>query len=235
MSLPDEVTPLGIGGLGFVDVLPGTSRQALSQLSAIHLEHFADHYAESTDDFHAAWSGQPQSADITEHQWLLELDGEPCGELVFAVNLPRRMVSRHFTSILKQFRPHMPDQWIPSMTRAVSQFCIAEAATHGVELLGMMSEITPKHVAGWRKYGLHQPDIDYHEPLHGNHWRDFGELQLVPMVANILPFPTGHQAGLATIAEAGTLAFLTDYYHLPDDNPTLQAIIHKCRTLPPAW
>ena len=235
MSPPDEVTPLGIGALGYIDVLPGTSPQALSQLIAIHLEHFGDLYSESAQDFEAVWSGQPRAANIIEHQWLLMLDGVPCGQLIFAVNLPRRMVTKHFTSILSPFRPHMPDQWIPAVTEAISEFCMAQASAHGVELLGMMSEITSKHVAGWRKYGLYHPDIGYHEPLHGGYWREFGEPQLLPILANIKVFPAGREAGLAAVAEAGTLAFLIDTYHLPDDNPTLQAIIDKCRALPPAW
>ena len=234
-SLPDDVTPLGDGGLGFVDVLPGASREALAQLSSIHIEHFGDLYAEATQDFQRAWSGGSAAARIIEHQWLLVLNGVPCGELVFATNLARRTVSRHFTSVRKEFRPLMPDRWIPSITRAVSDFCISEASAQGVELLGMMSEITPKHAAGWRKFGLYQPDIGFSEPLHGNYWRDFGELQFAPMLANILPFPPGRAAGLGVIAEAGVRAFLLDYYTIPETDPTFLGIIDRCRSLPPAW
>ena len=231
----EGLSSLGVGGLTYLDVLPGTPREALEELSAIHLEYFGDSYAEATRDFRRAWEGAASQPEIIEHQWLLHLDGVPCGELVFSVNLQRRMVDRHFTSIRKEFRQQMPEQWIPSVTRAVTGASVEGAAAHGVQLLGMMSEIMPKHVAGWRKWGLYQPDIGYCEPLHGNYWRDFGELEYVPMVANILPFPEGDTAGLGVVAEAGVRSFLLDYYGVPDDDPTFRGIIDSCRSLPTAW
>lgn len=230
-----EPTPLGEGGLAYVDVLPGTPSAAISELCAVHLVHFREAYGEATRDFERTWRGEPSPPGIIEHQWLLLLDGEPCGELVFAINLRRRTVSRHFTSIRKEFRSRMPGGWIPTATSAVVELCLDQAHAHSVELLGMMSEILPKHVAGWRRLGLYQPDIGYHEPLHGNYWRNFGDPIFIPMVANILPFPAGREAGLAAIAEAGVQAFLLDYYDVPESDPTVQSILDRCRALPPAW
>lgn len=230
-----EPTPLGVEGLAYVDVLPGTPPAALAELCEIHLLHFREAYGESTQDFQRTWNGGPPPDGIVEHQWLLLLDDEPCGELVFAINLRRRTVNRHFTSVRKEYRSRMPSLWIPTATSALVELCLEEGREYGVELLGMMSEILPKHVAGWRRLGLYQPDIDYQEPLHGNYWRDFGDLSFVPMVANILPFPAGREAGLGAIAEAGVRAFLIDYYGVPESNPTFQAIIDRCRHLPPAW
>ncbi len=235
VRMNEGLTPLGVSGLTYLDVLPGTPREALEELSVIHLEYFGDSYAEATRDFQRAWEGASSQPEIIEHQWLLHLDGVPCGELVFSINLQRRMVDRHFTSIRKEFRQQMPEQWIPSVTRAVTEASVEGAAAHGVQLLGMMSEIMPKHVAGWRKWGLHQPDIGYCEPLHGNYWRDFGVLEFVPMVANILPFPAGQVAGLGVIAEAGVRSFLLDYYGVPETDSTFQGIIERCQGLSSAW
>ena len=230
-----NLVPLGDGGLAYIDVLPGSTLAALEELSAIHLQHFGDAYGEATLDFRNAWEGASSDPKIIEHQWLLHLDGVPCGELVFSVNLSRRMVDRHFTSVRKEFRPQMPEDWIPFTTQAVAGWCLSEAGSAGVDLLGMMSEIAPKHVAGWRRLGLFQPDIGYMEPVHGNYWRQFGDLEFTPMVANILPFPAGREAGLAVIAEAGVRSFLLDYYDVPDDNKTFGQIVDHCRDLPPAW
>lgn len=230
-----NLVPLGDGGLAYIDVLPGSSLAALEELAAIHLLHFGDAYGEATLDFRKAWEGASSDPKIIEHQWLLHLDGVPCGELVFSINLSRRMVDRHFTSVRKEFRPQMPDGWIPLATKAVADLCLTEAVSVGVDLLGMMSEIAPKHVAGWRRLGLFQPDIDYLEPVHGNYWRQFGDLEFTPMVANILPFPAGREAGLAVIAEAGVRSFLLDYYDVPDDDKTFGQIVERCRNLPPAW
>ncbi|MFM7210878.1 MAG: hypothetical protein ACKOYQ_02570 [Actinomycetota bacterium] len=230
-----ELTPLGTEGLAYVDVLPGTPPDALSHLCDIHLLHFSDSYAEATRDFERAWRGGPPPLGIIEHQWLLFLDGVPCGELVFAINLNRRAVCRHFTSVRKEFRSRMPYDWIPTATRAVVERCRSEASSLDVDLLGMMSEILPKHVAGWRRLGLFQPDIGYQEPVHGNYWREFGPLEFTPMVANILPFPAGREAGLGAIADAGVRAFLLDYYGVPESDPTFQGIIQRCADIPPAW
>lgn len=230
-----NLVPLGDGGLAYIDVLPGASLNALEELTAIHLQHFGDAYGEATLDFRKAWEGTSPDPKIIEHQWLLHLDGVPCGELVFSINLSRRMVDRHFTSVRKEFRPQMPEGWIPLATKALADLCLSEAGGAGVDLLGMMSEIAPKHVAGWRGLGLFQPDIDYLEPVHGNYWRQFGDLEFTPMVANILPFPAGREAGLAVIAEAGVRSFLLDYYDVPDDNETFGQIVDRCRDLPPAW
>jgi hypothetical protein len=229
-----NLVPLGDGGLAYIDVLPGSPLDALEELAAIHLQHFGDSYGEATNDFRRAWEGE-LNPEIIEHQWLLHLDGVACGELVFSINLSRRMVDRHFTSVRKEFRPQMPDGWIPLATQAVTDLCLTEAGSAGVDLLGMMSEIAPKHVAGWRRLGLFQPDIEYREPLHGNYWKQFGELRFIPMVANILPFPAGRDAGLGVIAEAGVRSFLLDYYDVPEDDVTLAQIVERCRDLPAAW
>lgn len=230
-----NLVPLGEGGLAYIDVLPGSSLAALEELSAIHLQHFGDAYGEATLDFRKAWEGAYSNPKIIEHQWLLHLDGVPCGELVFSINLSRRMVDRHFTSVRKEFRPQMPEGWIPCATQAVADLCLSEAGSAGVDLLGMMSEIAPKHVAGWRRLGLFQPNIDYLEPVHGNYWQQFGDLEFTPMVANILPFPAGREAGIAVIAEAGVRSFLLDYYDVPENNKILGQIVERCRDLPPAW
>ena len=235
VRMRDGLTPLGVDGLAYIDVLPGSAPEALEELSAIHLLHFGDAYAEAILDFRRAWEGKSPSPGLIEHQWLLHLDGLPCGELVFSINLSRRMVDRHFTSVRKEFRSQMPADWIPCATQAVVDLCVADASSSGVDLLGMMSEVQPKHVAGWRRLGLFQPDIDYREPIHGNYWRKFGELQFAPMVANILPFPAGREEGLAVIAEAGVRSFLVDYYDVPETDETFRGIVERCRTLPPAW
>jgi hypothetical protein len=145
------------------------------------------------------------------------------------------MVNRHFTSINVDSRPRMPQGWIPAATQAVADLCDIEAKSKGVELLGMMSEILPRHRAGWRKLGLFAPDINYSMPLHQTYWRDFLPLEFVPMVANILPFAAGKEAGLGVITEAGVKSFLLDYYKVPEDDPTLLAIVERCRNLPSAW
>lgn len=235
VRMSEGLTPLGTSGLTYLDVLPGSPREALEELSAIHLDYFGDSYAEATRDFRKVWEGAASNSEIIDHQWLLHFDGVPCGELVFSINLQRRMVDRHFTSIRKEFRQRLPEQWIPSVTRAVTDSSLESAERRGVQLLGMMSEIMPKHVAGWRKWGLYQPDIGYCEPLHGNYWRDFGELEYVPMVANILPFPAGDDAGLGVVAEAGVRSFLLDYYGVPETDSTFQGIIERCQGLSSAW
>jgi hypothetical protein len=101
---------------------------------------------------------------MIEYQWVLDLDGEPCDELVFQVNLSQRMVYRHFTSVRDDFGLHMPQSWIPIATKAVCDPNTSDAARNDVDLLEMMSEIMRKHALRWRKLGPFIPDIGYRVP-----------------------------------------------------------------------
>lgn len=225
----------GLPQLARVDVLPGTPEEAVAALASIHLENFQAHYAHAAADFRNTWRRGLSDPDIIEHQWLLLLDGSPAGECVFHVNIRRRVVARHFLAMNRSARRALVPDWIAAVMAAAAETALQDAESRGVSLFGMMSEITPAHAAGWRALGHVQPDIDYREPLHGNYWREFGDLTFVPMVANILPFPSGREAGLGVIAEAGVRAFLLDYYGVPESDPTFQAIIDRCRHVPPAW
>lgn len=231
----DQLVPVGVDGLFYVDVIRGSSAESLRLLQEIHLENFGGSYAEATGDFTRTWNGEDTPAGLIEHQWLLVLEGKPVGQFVFEVNLNRKMVNRHFLSVRGGDRTLMPSHWMTSVMETASNVCKADAASHGIELLGMMSEIKPRHERGWRKLGHFAPNIGYQEPLHGNYWAEFGPLEFIPMVANILPYDAGRNIGLGQIAEAGVRAFLQDYYHVPEDDPILLEIVDRCRNLAPAW
>jgi hypothetical protein len=95
----------------------------------------------------------------------------------------------------------------------------------------MMSEVRPSHVAGWRRLGHISPNIDYREPVHGNHWAEFGEPTFIPMSPNILRLPAGNDVPLSVIASSGVSSFLLDYYRLPATNEVVLEILENCEQL----
>lgn len=229
----------GVKGLSFIDVLPGASEQERDALIAIHLENFAETYPHAALDIEKTWSEGSTQDDIIQHQWLLTLLGNPVGEFVFQTNMRRRIVARQFLSVNRSFRIDLPTGWLPALLEAVAEYanrdieCSVKEGNQleGSRLIAMMSEVRPNHVAGWRRLGHISPNIDYREPIHGNHWAEFGEPIFIPMSPNILRLPGGNDVSLSEIATEGVSAFLLDYYRLPATNEVVLEILGNCQRL----
>lgn len=218
-------------GLSYLDVQPGTPRTALDELCVIHLSLFSEGYAHGVADFEQTWRRGSQAHDIVEHQWLLYFEGKPCGEFVFQSNFRRGIISRLFLGLLPDFRNKVDREWISDLLAKCEATAAAESDQGGRAIMAMMSEIKPRHARGWRSLGHVTPEIGYQEPLHGNHWREFGQLEYQPMTANFLILEAGACVSMAEIATAGVQAFLVDYYAVPSDDQVLQRILHACSGL----
>jgi hypothetical protein len=229
----------GVKGLSFVDVLPGASERERDSLIAIHLENFGATYPHAAVDIERTWAEGPAEDDIIEHQWLLMLSGSPVGEFIFQTNMRRRIVARQFLSVNRPARADLPAGWIPVLIEAVAE-CAHRDMTHSVregnqpvesQLIAMMSEVRPQHVAAWRRLRHISPKINYREPVHGNHWAEYGEPTFIPMSPNILRLPAGDGLPLSAIATEGVSAFLLDYYRLPASNEVVLEILENCQRL----
>ncbi len=231
MANPAPGKALAFEGLTYVDVLPGAPEQAQADACRIHLALFGHGYAHATADITRLWQEGSRQPDIHEHQWLLSYRGEPCGEFAFQVNLRRGIVSRLFLGLLPEFRTRLAGDWITAVLDACAAVAAAEASDAGRPILAMMSEVKPRHVRGWRHLGHVAPAIGYREPLHGNHWREFGPLEYQPMAANFLLLEEGRTAGMPAVAAAGVQAFLLDYYAVPADDSVLAEILGACSRL----
>jgi len=222
---------VGAPSLRYIDVLPGTPHEVCDSLVAVHLEHFGADYPHAADDLRTTWREGGTDHDIIEHQWLLLLNDEPAGEFIFHTNLRRRIVVRHFIAFNRDVRVNLPSDWIARLVDAAGECANTDAADTGTQLIAMMSEVSPRHVAGWRRMGYLSPDIDYREPGHGNHWAEYGEPQFVPMAPNIRVLPAGTDLPLSEVATEGVSAFLLDYYRLPASHPVVVEILGNCARL----
>jgi hypothetical protein len=229
----------GVKGLSFIDVLPGVAEQNRDALIAIHLENFGTTYPHAAVDIEGTWSKGSAESDIIQHQWLLMLSGNPVGEFIFQTNMRRRIVTRQFLSVNRAARPDLPAGWLSALVEAVAECAnrdVADSVREGIQpegsqLIAMMSEVRPSHVAGWRRLGHISPNIDYREPVHGNHWAEFGEPTFIPMSPNILRLPAGNDVPLSVIASSGVSSFLLDYYRLPATNEVVLEILENCEQL----
>ncbi len=229
----------GVKGLSFIDVLPGAFEQDRDALIAIHLENFGANYPHAAADIERTWSEGSAESDIIQHQWLLTLSGNPVGEFIFQTNMRRRIVARQFLSVNRAARVDLPTGWLAALVEAVAECANQDIESsvregnqpEGSQLIAMMSEVRPNHVAGWRRLGHISPNIDYREPVHGNHWAEYGEPTFIPMSPNILRLPAGKDVPLSVIATEGVSAFLLDYYQLPATNDVVLEILGNCQRL----
>jgi len=231
MSLGGSTEVIGIPGMSVVNVLPGADKESLRALQAVHLRHFESSYPWAVSDFEQTWLHGAAQSNVIEYQWLLLVDGEPCGECVFHVNLGRRIILRHYMAVDQEVRGELPSDWLIDFNAFAEASCENDARKNGVELLAMMSEIQPKHVAGWKRMGHLSPAIEYREPIHGKHWKKYGDVEFVPMSVNLRLLAAGKQAPLPEVTKAAVSAFLIDNYGIPESNPTVQGILLNCEKL----
>lgn len=231
MSLGGSTEIIGIPGMSVIDVLPGTREEALRALQAIHLRHFEASYPWAVSDFEQTWLHGASQPNVIEHQWLLLVDGKPCGECVFHVNLDRKVILRHYMAVDQDVRAGLPSEWLTDFNAFAEAWCDVDAQAKGIELQAMMSEIQSKHVAGWKRMGHLSPAIEYREPIHGKHWQKYGDVDFVPMSVNLKILPAGKQVPLREVTKAAVSAFLLDNYGLPESDPTVQSILFNCEQL----
>lgn len=232
-----EALPLpGVPRVSVVDVLPGSAPERLGQLQAIHSTYFPGH-AHVLAEMEQAWADGGFDPQIVVHQWLLLHDGEPAGEFIFHANLRRGIVVRHFLAMDASVRAGLPKGWAGLLVAAAQEAAEADARDRGIEVLALMSEIAPDEtrlLAHWRDLGhMSVPSIDYREPYHGKHWREFGPPRFFPMVPNVKLTDAGRKRPLSDVIVAAVNAFLIDHYLLPSDDPTVAGILERARDVQP--
>lgn len=232
MSAREARPLLGVSRVSLVDVLPGSAPGRLEQLQTIHAAYFPGH-PHVLAEMEQSWADGGFDPQIVVHQWLLLHDGEPAGEFVFHTNLRRGIVARHFLAMDASVREELPQGWAGLLISAAQETAAVDAGDRGTEILALMSEIAPDEsqlLAHWRHLGhVSVPSIDYREPYHGKHWRDFGPPRFFPMVPNVKLTDAGQMRPLNDVMVSAVSAFLLDHYLLPSDEPTVAGILERAR------
>lgn len=187
----------------------------LGALIAVHSRHFPA-YPYVTDRL----VSQAEVPDTIRHAWLLSVDGRPAGEFLFHTCLRRGIAQLHYVAMDPAEAAQLPLGWLGDVTDAALATSVAEAAAHGVELLGMAGEMfqTSRDFRRWRRKGFLILAIDYREPVAGTDWRirpdDFNSLTI-----GLRLTPAGRATEPRRVLDAVLSSFLLDYYGLPADHP----------------
>lgn len=197
------------------------------------LRFFPEH-AHVAGELAEAWEGDWPDDEVIIHAWLLEVAGEPVGFTIFHTSLRRQVILQHFVGIEPEARPHLPMRWIKDLADAVLAVGMRDCEERGTTLLATIGENQPEHTRAWERFGYVTLDIDYHEPVHGRHWREHGDLRFFEMTPQIRLTDAGRQQPFPAVVDQAVCAFLVDHYLLPEDEPTVVRTRARIAGLPAA-
>jgi hypothetical protein len=209
----------------------GAPEDRLGDLIREFLRFFPEH-AHVVGELAEAWEGTWPDDRVVIHGWLLELEGEPVGFTVFHTSLRRQVILQHFVGVEPEARPRLPMRWIKDLADAVLAVGVRDCREAGTELLATLGENQPEHTRAWERFGYITLDIDYHEPVHGRHWREHGPLRFFEMTPQIRLTDAGRAEPFHVVVDQGVRAFLVDHYLLPEDEPTVMHTLDRVAALP---
>lgn len=216
-----------------VQELAGGNGQGLDELIALWAEYFPD-YAElpaNVDELRLAVLGQAVVPGLRPHLWLVRQHEQPVGMSFFLYNPARALGMLLFFALRPEARRLAP----PGFDR-LSDFLVAEMLAQVAEdgagqALGLALEVdSPALAERYQHMGLRLFHLRYGEPSGGQTASMRTELapqqdDFHPLFLGIFALPLAHQQPLPQVAHGVVLAFLSDYYGLPDTHPVLRQAI----------
>ena len=210
-----------------------TSSCLLDVVSEIH-DSFFPGYEHVADEWRAWWrSGEYPVPDVVGHVILILRDGEPVGQIVFDTNVRRGISLVHYFAVTPTGRAGLPRGWLRHAARAFLDLGKADAAGAGRALLGVAGEVPAAHVHKWTATGYAPLGVDYGEPRHGMHWREFGEPDLMSMSPILFTPLAGRALPHSHVADAALRAFLIDHYRMDPNFPATAAVLAQAAELGP--
>jgi hypothetical protein len=204
-----------------LDVVDGASPEGVHAIQAIHQRHFPD-YPHTLDDIAADASLPSHRVGVVVHQWLVLVDDEPSGLILFESNLVRACGPVLFFAVDEAHRTLVLDG--KPLSKMSTWLAVPQMVDDGGPgMLGGCAERHPTYPAR-----LVRLEVGYAEPVAGRHWRSEG-LELRPMSLHWTPSPhldpvveppgLGHDVTCRIAA-----AYLVDHYRLPPDHPHVQRL-----------
>ncbi len=219
------LTPVeGVPEFTFVDALAADMSGAehhelLAQLAPIHGRYFPSypHVLEELEQ--QVLTGESPSGERV-HAFVVFRDGLPVGEWVMAVDRRAEVVMVLFAAIHREARIDLDRGYLIRLVDALLERCAAAAADDGEDIVAVILESDGPHLVRWHELGFFTADADYHEPIHGRHWREHGEPAFFDRYsACVRPWGRGEQMARSVLAERALSALLVDHYGLPADHP----------------
>lgn len=196
-----------------------------------HEEYFPNHLY-VIDDMREALAGRWPDPSVVVHLWIFRHRGRIHGYNITHTNLRRAIGMVHFVAFDEAYRHSLPRGWLVDLSRAWQHTAAIDCAEVGVDLLGLMGEVSDRQVRTWLPSGYRPIGVDYFEPKYGRHWAEHGPPQFFPMNPILALTEMGRRVDYADVASAALRAFLLDAYALPEDNPQVATTLAQAAQLP---
>ena len=199
----------------------------LDVAAEIHHTYFPG-YEHVVDEWRVWWdSGDYPVPDVIGHVLLILRDGRPVGLLVFDTNLRRQVSLVHYFAVSPAGRSGLPRGWLRHAARTFVDLGKADAHAHGTTLHGVAGEVPAEHVHKWTATGYAPLLVEYGEPRHGMHWRDFGAPELLGIHPILFTSQAGTEVPPVEVADAGLRAFLVDHYRMDPGFPATATTLQQ--------
>ena len=240
MTAHDGVAHFELPGVPELEVLDVTSAampekqraELFDVFAQLHAEYFPQHLY-VIDDMRAALNGDWPDPMVVVHLWIFRHRGRIHGYNITHTNLRRAVGMVHFVAFDEAYRYSLPRGWLVDLHHAWQHTGQIDCAEAGVDLLGLMGEVSDRQVRTWLPSGYRPIGVDYLEPKHGRHWAEYGPPEYFPMNPILALTELGRRVNYAAVADAALRAFLLDAYQLPEDDPAVVITLTQAAQLPP--
>lgn len=240
MSDHEGVASFELPGVPELEVLDVTSAatapharaELFEEFIRWHRRHFPDH-AYVIDDMRDAIAGRWPDPQVIVHLWIFRHAGRTHGFSITHTNLRRAVGMVHFVAFDEAYRHSLPRGWLVDLHHAWQHTGQIDCADAGIDLLGVMGEVSDRQVRTWLPSGYRPIGVDYREPQYGRHWAEYGPPKYFPMNPILALTEMGRRSDYSAVAGAALRAFLLDAYQLPEDEPVVAATLAQAAQLPP--
>jgi hypothetical protein len=166
------------------------------------------------------------------HQWLVLVDGEPAGFLLFDTNLARHIGVSHYVAL----NP-LASRLVVEGLRCLDWLYRALVAQVQRDLgdqpaFGCVGEAADDRVRLFEWIGMHRLEVEYREPVTDHRWHG---AETPTAAINLLwrpPLGADVDSMKPAAAQAGSAAFLLDHYGFDPEIPWVATAVGVQRALP---
>ena len=206
---------------------------ALDSLAVVHDGFFPD-YSHVLEDLRTQIrTGLPPEGESV-HAWLVFREGEPVGEWIFNLNIQHGVVMMLVGGIDRDARRGLAREYLEHFVNYLLEVCVQEANALGIKVYAVVLESDTHLIERWQSCGFFLADAEYREPIHGVHWKEFGDLAFFDdYSAMVLPISDGLTLPKAELARRCISGLLIDHYGLPPEHESVVSSLERVARLAP--
>jgi hypothetical protein len=205
----------------------------LAVLAEVHQAFFPAHPDFLEDLRIQVRTGKSPEGEIV-HAWLVFREGEPVGEWTFSLNIKYGVVMMLFGGIDRDARRGLAREYLEHFLNFTFERCVQEANELGIKVYAAVLESDAHLIERWQSCGFFLADPEYCEPIHGVHWKEFGNPEFFDdYSAMVLPISDGLYMSKADLATRSISALLIDHYGLPPEHESVVSSLQRVAQLAP--